>query len=197
MPHPTDPYGSKKIGNHYFACWCSVKGQPGMLPTGWETGNTYWRHLIRRNGRFILNIESQSECYYYEFYCCTPITVLAVYLLGDVRTWLLPSNRLLSVVTFHSICDYDWALSSKIQRPKYTYHPRNFTPRTPGLIESLWISSVEVTPQNPVLSEKTWLYLSKRSAYLGILVIQPASIFFNLLIFLLPKSQRSYITDLA
>ena len=50
------------------------------LPTGWETGNTYWRRFIRRNGRFILNIESQPECYYYEFYCCTPITVLAVYL---------------------------------------------------------------------------------------------------------------------
>ena len=70
----------RRIGNHYFACWCSVKGQPGMLPTGWETGNTYWRRFIRRNGRFIFNIESQSECYYYWFYCCTPITVLAVYL---------------------------------------------------------------------------------------------------------------------
>ena len=81
----------RRIGNHYFACWCSVKGQPGMLPTGWETGNTYWRRFIRRNGRFILNIESQSECYYYEFYCCTPITVLAVYLSRWRQNVTLPS----------------------------------------------------------------------------------------------------------
>ena len=81
----------RRIGNHYFACWCSVKGQPGMLPTGWEAGNTYWRRFIRRNGRFIFNIESQSECYYYWVYCCTPITVLAVYLSRWRQNATLPS----------------------------------------------------------------------------------------------------------
>ena len=159
----------RRIGNHYFACWCSVKGQPGMLPTGWETGNTYWRRFIRRNGRFILNIELQSECYYYQFYCCTPITVLAVYLLGDVRAWLLPSNHLLSVVTFRSICDYDWALSSKIQRQGMTQDPRNLENRDPWLNRNPEIF-FRGNPFHKTLCyrKKIWLYLSKRSAYLGI-----------------------------
>ena len=37
-------------------------------------------------------------------------------------------NRLLTVVTFHSICDYDWALSSKIQRLRYTNPFKKFHP---------------------------------------------------------------------
>ena len=100
-----------------------------MLPTGWETGNTYWRRFIRRNGRFILNIESQSECYYYEFlllYSYYSTSRLPIQVTSERDTTI---NRLLTVVTFHSICDYDWALSSKIQRPKYAYPTQEiFTP---------------------------------------------------------------------
>ncbi len=75
---------------------------------------------------------------------------------------------------------------------------RNLQPTT------LWLNRTTVnffrgsySTKNPVLSEKTWLYLSKRSAYLRILVIQPASLFCNLLICLLTKSQHAYIWDSA
>ena len=46
-------------------------------------------------------------------------------------------NRLLTVVTFHSICDYDWALSSKIQRPKYAYPPQEISPQRPSGLLSI------------------------------------------------------------
>ena len=102
-PHPRTSTTNQVIGNHYFACWCSVKGQPGMLPTGWEAGNTYWRRFIRRNGRFIFNIESQSECYYYWVYCCTPIAVLAVYLSRWRQNSTLPSKSFIDgrYISFH------------------------------------------------------------------------------------------------
>ena len=184
-----------RIGNHYFACWCSVKGQPGMLPTGWEAGNTYWRRFIRRNGRFIFNIESQSECYYYWVYCCTPITVLAVYLSRWRQNATLPSTivywRSLHFIPYVTMIGH-WARKFNDQSTRNLF--KRFLPNRPsGSLFPVKISSVEVIHKNPVLSEKTWLYLSKRSAYLGILVIQPASIFCNLLIFLLPKSQRTCI----
>ena len=100
-----------------------------MLPTGWETGNTYWRRFIRRNGCFILNIESQSECYYYEFlllYSYHSTSRLPSRWRQSV--WLITINRLLTVVTFYSICDYDWALSSKIQRPKVWRKTQEISP---------------------------------------------------------------------
>ena len=130
----------RRIGNHYFACWCSVKGQPGMLPTGWETGNTYWRRFIRRNGRFILNIESQSECYYYEFfYCCTPIAVLAVYLSRWRQNATLPSIvywRSLHFIPYVTMIGH-WARKFNDYGTRILL--RNFTQQTSGLIDTLWI----------------------------------------------------------
>ena len=129
----------RRIGNHYFACWCSVKGQPGMLPTGWEAGNTYWRRFIRRNGRFIFNIESQSECYYYWVYCCTPITVLAVYLSRWRQNATLPST----IVTDGRYISFHMWLRLGIELKKSTTKvrvspPRNFTQRPSGLLSTLW-----------------------------------------------------------
>ena len=130
----------RRIGNHYFACWCSVKGQPGMLPTGWETGNTYWRRFIRRNGRFILNIESQSECYYYEFYCCTPITVLAVYLSRWRQNATLPSIivywRSLHFIPYVTMIGH-WA--RKFNDQMYAYPFKKIYPTDLWLIDTLWI----------------------------------------------------------
>ena len=161
----------RRIGNHYFACWRSVKAQPGTLPTGWETGNTYWRRFIRRNGRFILNIESQSECYYYEFfYCCTPIAVLAVYLSRWRQNATLPSIivywRSLHFIPYVTMIGH-WA--RKFNDQMYAYPFKKIYPT------DLWLNrhSVNFLPwkllhKNPVLSEKTWQYLSKRSAYLDV-----------------------------
>ena len=165
-----------------------------MLPTGWETGNTYWRRFIRRNGRFILNIESQSECYYYEFlllysYCST--SRLPIQVTSERDTTI---NRLLTVVTFHSICDYDWALSSKIQRLRYTNPFKKFHPT------DLWLNRLYEYffrgsyPQKPcAIGKDLTVFIKEIGVSRRILVIQFASIFCNRLIFLLTKSQHSYI----
>ena len=115
-----------------------MKGQPGMLPTGWEAGNTYWRRFIRRNGRFIFNIESQSECYYYWVYCCTPIAVLAVYLSRWRQNVTLPSIvywRSLHFIPYVIMIGH-WAQKFNDQSTRIL--SRNFTQQTKWLINRLW-----------------------------------------------------------
>ena len=127
-------------------------------------------------------------------YCCTHIAVLAVYLSRWRQNATLPSI----IVYWRSLHFIPYVIMIGHWARKFNDYgtrilSRNFTQQTSGLIDSVNISSVEVIHKNPVLSEKTWLYLSKRSAYLRILVIQFASIFCNRLIFLLTKSQQLHI----
>ena len=141
------------------------------LPTGWETGNTYWRRFIRRNGCFILNIESQSECYYYEFYCCTPIAVLAVYLSRWRQNATLPSIvywRSLHFIPYVTMIGH-WARKSNDKSTRTL--SRNCTPTTPGLIESLWIFFRGSYPQKTLCYRKRLDSIYQRdrriSTYIG------------------------------
>ena len=122
-------------------------------------------------------------------YCCTPIEVLAVYL-----------SRWRQNATYHQLSFTDgryisfhiWLwLGIEPENSTIYVHvsfSRNLQPTTPWLDQtSVNFFRGSYSTKNPVLSEKTWLYLSKRPACLLILVIQPASIFCNRLIFLLTK----------
>ena len=122
-------------------------------------------------------------------YCCTPIEVLAVYLSRWRQNAALPSIivywRSLHFIPYVTMIGH-WA--RKFNDSVHVSFTRNLQPTTP------WLNRTTVnffrgsySTKNPVLSEKTWLYLSKRPACLLILVIQPASIFCNRLIFLLTK----------
>ena len=80
-------------------------------------------------------------------------------------------NRLLTVVTFHSIRDYDWALSSKIQRLKYAYPLQEILPnRQSGLSIDCNFSSVEIHSTKPCAIGKDLTVFIKEigvSRYIG------------------------------
>ena len=121
-------------------------------------------------------------------YCCTPSAVLAAYLSRWRQNVTLPSIvywRSLHFIPYVTMIGH-WA--RKFNDLGTRILSRNFATTT------LWLNRTTVnffrgsySTKNPVLSEKTWLYLSKRPACLLILVIQPASIFCNRLICLLTK----------
>ena len=122
-------------------------------------------------------------------YCCTPIAVLAVYLSRWRQnvTYYHQSFTDRRYISFHMWLWLGIELENSTTKVHVSFS-RNLQPTTP------WLNRTTVnffrgsySTKNPVLSEKTWLYLSKRPACLLILVIQPASIFCNRLIFLLTK----------
>ena len=111
-------------------------------------------------------------------YCCTPIAVLAVYLSRWRQNATLPSIivywRSLHFIPYVTMIGH-WARKFNDQSTRNLF--KKFATNDP-LAKS---NDCEFLPwkllhKNPVLSEKTWLYLSKRSAYLGILVIHGQSV---------------------
>ena len=140
------------------------------LPTGWETGNTHWKRFIRRNGRFILNIESQSECYYYEFYCCTPITVLAVYL-SRWRQNVTITIKLSTISRYSSFHMWLWlGIELKNSTTKYDITPKKFHPTTQWLNRPCDFSSVGIYFTKPCAIGKDLTVFIKEigvSRYIG------------------------------
>ena len=162
----------RRIGNHYFACWCSVKGQPGIYRLGGKLATQIGDVSFGGTDVSFLTLNRNLNATTMSFYCCTPITVLAVCLSRWRQNATLPSIivywRSLHFIPYVTmIGHWDRKFNDSVHVP----FTRNFATKDLLANRNLCVlSSVEVIHKKPCAIGKDLTVFIKKigvSRYIG------------------------------